>query len=78
MRLTNDAGRVVLDKTGLKGRYSFMLNYTRGAPQANGAVDAAPDFFTAVEEQLGLKRVPKNEPVEIIVVDRANRTPVEN
>jgi bla regulator protein blaR1 len=82
MRLTNDAGKVVLDKTGLNGRYSFMLlNYAPGpgSTQPNGAADSvAPDFVTAVEEQLGLKLVPKNEPVELIVVDKANRAPVEN
>jgi uncharacterized protein (TIGR03435 family) len=78
-RLTNDAGRVVLDKTGLNGRYSFMLlNYTPAAAQANGAADGASDFYSAVEEQLGLKLAPKNEPVEVIVVDRANRNPIEN
>jgi uncharacterized protein (TIGR03435 family) len=79
MRLTKDAGRVVLDKTGLQGRYSFMLlNYMPVAAQVNGGVDAPPDLITAVEEQLGLKLVPKNEPVELLVVDRADRTPVEN
>jgi uncharacterized protein (TIGR03435 family) len=58
----------------------MLLNYAPGpgAAQANGAVDGAPDFFAAVEEQLGIKLVPKNEPVELIVVDAANRTPVEN
>jgi uncharacterized protein (TIGR03435 family) len=79
IRLTNDAGRVVLDKTGLSGRFSYtLLNYTPSGAQANGAADTTPDFYTAVEEQLGLKLVPKNEPVELIVVDGANRTPVEN
>jgi uncharacterized protein (TIGR03435 family) len=78
-RLTNDAGKVVLDKTGLNGRYSFMLlNYTPVAAEVNGAADATPDLIAAVEEQLGLKLVPKKEPVELLVVDQANRTPVEN
>jgi len=78
-RLTMGAGKVVLDKTGLGGRYSFMvLNYTPVADATNGAVDAPPDFITAAEEQLGLKLVPKSEPVELLVVDRADRTPVEN
>jgi uncharacterized protein (TIGR03435 family) len=79
MRLTKDAGRVVLDKTGLQGRYSFMLlNYTPVGAEVNGGVNAPPDLITAVEEQLGLKLMPKNEPVELLVVDRADRTPVEN
>ena len=80
-RLTAEAGKVVLDKTGLNGRYSFMLlNWAPGpgAAQTNGAADTGPDFFAAIEEQLGLKLEPNNEPVEVIVVDQANRTPVEN
>lgn len=78
-RLTNDAGKVVLDKTGLNGRYSFMLlNYTPVGAEVNGAADATPDLIAAVEEQLGLKLVPKNEPVELLVVDQANRAPTQN
>ncbi len=69
--LTSEAGRLVLDKTGLPGSYEITLDW---APDG----DALPSLFTALQEQLGLKLVSTKGPVETIVVDHADRTPAEN
>ena len=77
------AGRVVLDRTGLTGDYDFDLTWTPdqmpqrppGAPDL--PVDPnGPSLFTAVQEQLGLKLDSQRGPVEMLVVDRAEK-PVE-
>lgn len=79
--------RPVVDKTGLPGRYDFMLTWTpdetqfasRGvrvpppAPDANGP----PGLFTAFQEQLGLKLESTKAPVEVLVIDRIDK-PSEN
>jgi uncharacterized protein (TIGR03435 family) len=82
------AGRIVFDRTGLEGAYDIDLTWTpdqmpRPAgdgppPQINGvAVDPnGPSLFTAVQEQLGLKLDSQRGPVEMLVVDRAEK-PVE-
>ena len=82
------AGRIVLDRTGLAGTYDIELTWTpdqmpRPAgdgppPQINGvAIDPnGPSLFTAVQEQLGLKLDSQRGPVELLVVDRAEK-PVE-
>lgn len=79
-RMTESAGRPVVDRTGLDGRYSVVLIFRR--PEATAAEaaapDAPPDFFTAVQQQLGLKLEPKKEPIEVLVVDHAERMPTEN
>ncbi len=72
---TNLAGRIVVDKTGLSGNYEIDLKWTPDDQQ--GTPDAGPTFFTALEEQLGLKLMPAKAPVDVLVVDHVER-PSEN
>lgn len=79
--LANATGRVVLDKTGLTGKYDYMLEWAPEVSAAesrdSAAVSSGPTIFTAVEEQLGLKLESAKEPVEMIVIDHVDR-PSEN
>jgi uncharacterized protein (TIGR03435 family) len=72
----------VLDKTGLTGKYDFNLTFTTRGPSTAAADDAAsegpPDLFTALRRQLGLRLDQKKIPVDVLVVDRAEKTPKEN
>jgi uncharacterized protein (TIGR03435 family) len=43
-----------------------------------GASDPAPDIFTAVERQLGLKLTKGKAPLDVIVIDRIEKVPTEN
>jgi uncharacterized protein (TIGR03435 family) len=78
-------GRIV-DKTGLTGRYDFTLEY-RGSfnpggafppPPPEGEPELAPELLPAIERQLGLKLTPGHAPLKVIVLDHADRIPVEN
>jgi uncharacterized protein (TIGR03435 family) len=69
--------RPVIDKTGLAGCYDFQLSWT---PQTGGPPAPDPggvDIFTAIQEQLGLKLEPQKAPIEMLVIDHAER-PSEN
>jgi uncharacterized protein (TIGR03435 family) len=72
-------GRVVVDQTGLKGVYDFKLEWTPDDLQisepgsASGAAESANSLFAAIQEQLGLKLDPQKGPVQILVVDRAEK-----
>lgn len=72
--LAHRAGQPVVDKTGLTGTYDFTLSY---AP-ANDPNSNLPDFFTALQEQLGLKLQPDKVPVDFLVVDHVDKIPTEN
>jgi uncharacterized protein (TIGR03435 family) len=56
-------GRIVEDKTGVRGTYRIDLTWSRP-----GADDSGPSLFTALQEQLGLKLVSAKGPVETLVV----------
>jgi uncharacterized protein (TIGR03435 family) len=69
--------RPVVDKTGLAGKYDFDLTWAPDNSQFGGGVAAAspdapsPPFFTAVQQQLGLRLVATKGPVDALVVDKA-------
>ena len=65
--LSKIAGRVVVDKTGLDGRYDLKLEWT---PDDVVPSDTdPPTLFTAIQEQLGLKLEPAKEPVPVLIID---------
>ena len=78
--LSSFTGRIVLDKTGLTGTFDLDLTWTPDqipqGPLPPGAppIDPnGPSIFTAVQEQLGLKLDSQKGPVEVLVIDRAER-----
>jgi bla regulator protein BlaR1 len=80
--LARQTGRSVTDKTGIVGDFDFTLDWTpdegpAGTPADGGAAQQFPPFFLALQEQLGLRLEQQKGPVEVLVVERAER-PAEN
>jgi uncharacterized protein (TIGR03435 family) len=67
-------GRPIFDKTGIKGEFDFTLNYATDDRDTN----TLPTLLTAIQEQLGLKLEAAKGPVEVLVIDHAERIPTEN
>ena len=74
----------VVDKTGLTGLYDINLVFANpfSRQSAPGAADStqptepsAPVIFTAIREQLGLRLVPDNIPLEYTVIDSVGKPP---
>lgn len=59
-------GRLVIDDTGLTGRYSFSLHYT---PDDAVGQTSGSSLFAALQEQLGLKLETRKIPVNVLVID---------
>ena len=76
--LTGEAGRPVLDKTGLSGSYELKLDWSPDTAPAGADAVSLPSLFTALQEQLGLKLESAKGPVDMLVVDHAERVPTEN
>jgi len=72
------AGRLVIDKTGLKGSYRITLPFNLIAARGpETADDSAPSVFTALQEQLGLRLESSRASREVLVIDHIER-PTEN
>jgi uncharacterized protein (TIGR03435 family) len=75
--------RPTVNKTGLKGKYDFTLDWAPDETQYGGEVSRAPDdapvppLFTALQEQLGLKLTATHGIVSALVVDSATQ-PIQN
>lgn len=71
--------RPVVDNTGLTGRYDFDLDWTPDETQFEGQLpqvtpdSGKPSFFTAFQEQLGLKIEATRGPVQALVIDHLER-----
>jgi uncharacterized protein (TIGR03435 family) len=78
--------RVVVDRTGLKGNYDVLLEWTPDPKPFAAAADlppglpvpappsaGGPSIFTAIQEQLGLKLQSARAPVEVLLIDRIER-----
>jgi uncharacterized protein (TIGR03435 family) len=74
--LSRVLGRVVIDRTGLTGNFDVNLEWTLDDIQA-ASDGTGPSIFTAVQDQLGLKLESQKGPVEILIVERAEK-PSEN
>jgi uncharacterized protein (TIGR03435 family) len=70
--LESQLRRVVVDHTGIPGEFDIKLKWT-----PENAEEAGVSLFTAIQEQLGLRLESTHGPVEMLVVDRAER-PSEN
>jgi uncharacterized protein (TIGR03435 family) len=68
--LSDMVDHYVIDKTGLPGAYDFTLRWTNDTEQ-NPDVEAPPDLFAAIEEQLGLRLRKSKAQVDTLFVDSA-------
>jgi uncharacterized protein (TIGR03435 family) len=68
----------VVDHTGLDAVYDFDLRWTN-EERPDGTTDAeVPSLPIALEDTLGVRLQAQKVTIEILVVDRADRKPIEN
>ncbi|HKD09228.1 MAG TPA: TIGR03435 family protein [Bryobacteraceae bacterium] len=75
-QLSGYLGRHVTDRTGLTGRYAIDLSFAPvdlSARAADAAQDLGPSIFQALQEQAGLKLESTKGPVEVLVIDHAEK-----
>lgn len=80
--LSSRLGHPVVDNTGLTGDFDFNVRWTPAPGEfpnhKTSADDRVPDpsgpsLSAAIEEQLGLRLAPQTVPMQVVVIDRAEK-----
>jgi uncharacterized protein (TIGR03435 family) len=80
-RLSQMLDRPVIDQTATAGVFNFTLDWSPDLPMTNpeeSSAAAGPSVFTAIQQQLGLKLEARRGPVDVLMIERGERVPVEN
>jgi len=75
-QLSRQLGRTVIDKTGLTGRYDFVLKWQPDSAPSDASLQTGeedPSIFGAVREDLGLKLQSAKGPVRFVVIDQLDK-----
>ena len=70
--LSQKVGRIVIDKTGLTAKYDFALSWSTDEDDDSSNVGGSA-ILDAIQQQLGLKLESGKGPVEVIVIDHAEK-----
>jgi len=73
----------IIDQTGLTGRYDYFMDINAYITdemrnQAGPPVEAPSIIANALQGQLGLKVEAKKMPLEVVVIDKMEKTPTDN
>jgi uncharacterized protein (TIGR03435 family) len=68
----------VINNTGFTGRYDISMNIAKYLPDGTSPFDPISTIILAVQEELGLKLESKKMALDLLIVDRAEKVPVEN
>jgi uncharacterized protein (TIGR03435 family) len=66
--LESQLRRVIVDRTGIPGEFDIQLKWT-----PDNADEAGLSLFTAIQEQIGLRLESTHGPVEMLVIDAAEK-----
>ncbi len=72
-----NAGNTPAVATGLLGAFDVRLEWTPHTPAVDGP-PPGPSVFTALQERLGLKLESRTGPVDVVVVEHAEKFPTDN
>ncbi len=79
--LSNILRAPVINNTGLAGRYDAKINVSKYIPDGSakeGAFDPISTILTGLQEELGLKVESKKLPLDLLIIEHAEKVPVGN
>jgi uncharacterized protein (TIGR03435 family) len=79
--LANILHAPVINNTGFAGRYDATINFGKYVPDGTGkegSFDPVAMIINGLQEELGLKLESKKMPIDLLVIEHAEKAPVEN
>ena len=87
--LSNILRAPILDETGLKGKYDVTIDVAKYLPEmgkmggdgggrGGPPIDPIPIIMTGLQEELGLKLESRKMPLDLLIIDHAEKVPTEN
>ena len=67
----------MVNGTSVEGAFDITLDWTPESAAGN-APESKPPLSLALQDQLGLKLEARKNPMQVLVIDHADRNPVEN
>jgi uncharacterized protein (TIGR03435 family) len=72
--LSDEVGRTVTDKTGFTETFNFRLDFFPDLlANGNPGAETGTSIVTALQDQLGLRLESAKGPVEVLIIDHAER-----
>jgi uncharacterized protein (TIGR03435 family) len=71
--LAGELGATAIDRTNLGGAYDLKLEWNPDEDVSAALSNSGPSIFTAMQEQLGLRLQSGKAPVDVVVVDYAEK-----
>jgi uncharacterized protein (TIGR03435 family) len=68
----------VIDETGLSGTFDATVNISKYIPDGSSAPDIVSLALRAIQAEFGLEVKHRKTPMDFVIVDRAEKAPVEN
>ena len=74
--ISGDVDRIVIDKTGFAAPFNMLLDFAAAPEPGSPFISSGPAIFEALEDQLGLRLVPAETPLDVFVIEYAQQPSV--
>lgn len=73
--ISGDVDRIIIDKTGFTAPFNLLIDFAAAPVPGSPFISSGPSIFEALEDQLGLRLLPTEEPQDVLVIENAEQPP---
>ena len=69
--ISGELDRIVVDRTGFTAPFNLLLDFAASTQPGSPFISSGPSIFEALEDQLGLRLLPAEAPLDVLVIESA-------